>query len=424
MCLLALACLAPPASWARTVMSGQSRALALGGVNVGLGGSPERANQDVTWAHALHAKVLRANLSWAAVEPDGPQVDTPALGFIDRLGAEAAASGMRVILTVFGTPCWDSSAPAALLAKCKPGKEGGANAWPPRDVRAYAAFTAFLAQRYGSQLAAIEIWNEPDQANQDYLAGPDKAAHYAQILRAAYPAIKQVNPTLPVLAGSLVGSNGAFLRELYAAGIKGYYDGLAVHFYNLVLGSLRAIHQTQLANGDSAPLWLDEFGWSSCYPRQKIQQEQACVTPRIQAQNITNTFRALAHTPYIAAVVLYGLHSSSQEDFGVLSPSGARKPAFGALARVLSSPLGAPSPVTLRLTSSGDRVLASGAGPVGDYMQLEAFRGGVLRYRTLFILSRANRYSIRLPAALGTQGLRVRVFQYWEGIGRAAHAGI
>ncbi len=74
------------------------------------------------------------------------------------------------------------------------------------------------------------------------------------MLRAAYPAIKQANPNVPVLAGSLVGSNGVFLRALYAAGIKGYYDGLAVHFYNLTLGSLRAIHEVQLANGDTKPL--------------------------------------------------------------------------------------------------------------------------------------------------------------------------
>ena len=61
----------------------------------------------------------------------------------------------------------------------------------------------------------------------------------------------------------------------------------------------------QVANGDTKPLWLDEFGWSSCWPRYRIQQEQACVTPQTQALNITNTFRALARTPYVAAEVLY-----------------------------------------------------------------------------------------------------------------------
>ena len=104
-----------------------------------------------------------------------------------------------------------------------------ANAWPPSNPATYAAFVAYLAQRYGTRLAAIEVWNEPDQANQAYFAGPEKPQRYAAMLRAAYPAIKQANPNVPVLAGSLVGANGVFLRALYAAGIKGYYDGLAVH---------------------------------------------------------------------------------------------------------------------------------------------------------------------------------------------------
>ena len=42
------------------------------------------------------------------------------------------------------------------------------------------------------------------------------------VVRAAYPAVKAANPGVLVLAGSLVGSNGAFLRALYAAGMKGY----------------------------------------------------------------------------------------------------------------------------------------------------------------------------------------------------------
>src|SRR5205814_7992043 len=118
-----------------------------------------------------------------------------------------------------------------------------------------------------------EVWNEPDQGNQLYFAGPNKAKRYAALLKAAYTAIKQANPTVTVLGGSLVGSNGLFLRALYAAGIKGYYDGLAVHYYSLFLASLRAIHETQLANGHSRPLWLDEFGWSRCFPPQRIQEE-------------------------------------------------------------------------------------------------------------------------------------------------------
>ncbi len=400
----------------------------LGGVNivgVDYDSLPAEADRAIAAARALHASVVRTEVPWSVLEPQGPEpVNARPLAFTDRLVSDAAAAGIRVIMTVDSTPCWASSAPSSLLRKCLAGRPSKANSWPPAEPADYAAFVAYLAQRYGTQLAAIEIWNEPDQANEAYFAGPSKPARYAALLRAAYPAIKQANPNVPVLAGSLVGSNGAFLRALYAAGIKGYYDGLAVHFYNLTLASLRSIHEVQLANGDTTPLWLDEFGWSSCWPRQKIEQEQACVTAQIQAANMANTFRVLAQTSYVAAAAVYKLQDSAREDFGVLSASGAHKPSFTAVARALASPFGSVSPVTLSLREQGGRAVASGSGPVGDFMELEAFQGSLLRDRVLFTLDRFNRYSIALPSVLGTHGLRVRVFQYWTGPGRDAQKSI
>ncbi len=401
----------------------------LGGVNAGsVGPSATLAGIDssVKEAKALHAKVLRVEIPWSGLEPSRQGAISPqALALSDRLFSDAAASGIKVIAIADSTPCWDSTAPPALLSRCTPAQATIANAWPPRDPAPYGAFTAFLARRYGAKLAAIEVWNEPDQANEQYLAGPEKPQHYAAILRAAYPAIKQAAPAVKVLAGSLVGSNGLFLKALYEAGIKGYYDGLAVHYYTLVLASLRAIHETQLANGDSTPLWLDEFGWSSCWPRQRTQQEQACVTPQVQGANLANTYRALARTPWVAAVVDYKLQGTTREDFGVLNANGTRKPAWGPLAQVLTAPtVGRPSPVTLTLRVRRGRIVASGSGPVGDYMGLQAFQGATLHYKALFTLDRFNRYTLTLPRALGTHGLRVRVFQYWAGLGQAAQRSI
>ncbi len=417
-----------PAGDARQGKSAAASSTLLGGVNIGSAGddsSPAEADRLIADAHALHARVVRVEIPWAVFEPLEPErIEAIPLAFTDRLVSDAAAADIRVILLVDDTPCWASSAPASLLAVCDPSSGSPANAWPPSDPAVYAAFVAYLAKRYGTKLAAIEVWNEPDQANEEYFAGPDKPERYAAMLRAAYPAIKAANPDVSVLAGALVGSNGEFLRELYAAGIKGYYDGLAVHYYTLTLASLRSIRETQLANGDTKPLWLDEFGWSSCWPRESLEQEQACVTERTQAANLTNTLRALARTPYVAAAVVYKLQDSSSEDFGLLSASGARKPSFAAVARALASPFASISPVTLSLQRKDGRVLARGSGPVGDFMQLEAFKGSLLRYRVLFTLNRFNRYSITLPSALGTNGLRVRVFQYWSGLAKAARKSI
>jgi hypothetical protein len=400
----------------------------LGGINMmGLpfGSSQARVNQALVWAHAVDAHVIRVEIPWSALEPRRQgELDPTALAYTDYLVNRASAAGIKVLALAMGTPCWASSAPASLLASCRAGVESRADAWPPREPNAFGSFVAFLAARYGAKLAAIEVWNEPDQANEDYLAGPDKAHHYAAILRAAYPAIKRADPAMTVLGGSLVGSNGAFLRALYAAGIKGYYDGLSVHFYNLVLASLRYTHEVQLQNGDSTPLWLNEFGWSSCWPRQRVQQEQACVTEQTQAINLRNTYRELARTPWVASDIMYGLQGTRREDFGIVSETGAHKPSFAALRSVLVSPLGPTSTVTVHLSRRGNQLLAGGSGPVGDYLQLEAFSGTRLRYRSVFTLDRFNRYSLTLPKALGTRDLRVSVFQRWLGAARTAHASI
>jgi Glycosyl hydrolase catalytic core len=283
---------------------------------------------------------------------------------------------------------------------------------------------AFIARRYGTKLAAIEIWNEPDQGNQLYFAGPKKVQRYAALLKAAYPAIKQANPAVTVLGGSLVGSNGQFLRALYAAGIRGYYDGLAVHFYSLVLASLRAIREVQAQNGDARPLWLDEFGWSSCFPHKLVQEEQACVTDAVQARNLANITRSLSQTPWLAAEVVYNLQNAPGENFGLTTAFGGHKPAFAALAKALLAPLQPAEAVRVALARHGAGVVASGSAPVGDYMQLEAFVSGALRYRALFTLDRFNHFRIALPRVLGTSGLQVRVFQYWAGEARAAVASI
>jgi hypothetical protein len=400
----------------------------LAGVSIdglGYGSQPAQADREIAQARQLGAKLVRIAVPWSVMQPRAAgQSEARALAYTDRLTADAAAAGIKVIMLVDSTPCWASSAPASLLRRCVPGQGSVANAWPPAQAGAYAAFVAYLAQRYGTELAAIEIWNEPDQANELYFAGPDKAARYAALLRAAYTAIKSANPAVLVLGASIVGDNGKFLRLLYADGIKGYYDGLAVHFYTLTVAAVRYIHEVQLANGDTKPIWLDEFGFSSCWPKHRIQEEQGCVTERLQGVDLVDIFHSLARFPYVAGIVAYKLQSSQDEDFGVLTPTGAHKPSYTSLARVLASPFGEPTPVTLKLRRRGARVVASGSGPPGDYMELEAYQGTVLRYRALFVLNRFNEFSIALPKVLGTSGLRVRVFQYAEGPAEAAQRSI
>ena len=140
--------------------------------------------------------------------------------------------------------------------------------------------------------------------------------------------------------------------------------------------------------------------------------------------NITNTFRSLARTPYIAADVLYQLQGSTSENFGALNENGSRKPAFAALYKVFTSPFGRVSPVTLNLSRSGSHVLASGSSAGRRLHGARSLPGSALRYHALFTLNRFNRFSIALPSVLGSSGLRVRIYQFWAGLASAAQRDI
>ena len=147
------------------------------------------------------------------------------------------------------------------------------------------------------------------------------------------------------------------------------------------------------------------------------------MTARTQGTNLANVIRSLARTPYVAAEAVYKLQGGLHEDFGVLNENGTHKPAFAPLAQVFTAPMaGRLSPVTLSLRARHGRVAASGSGPVGDYMGLEAFQGSTLRYRALFTLDRFNRYALRLPGVLGTHGLPRAGVSVLSGRCRARHA--
>ena len=210
---------------------------------------------------------------WSRAGPN--QIEPRALAFADRLVSDAAAAGIGVIMLVDSTPCWASSAPTRCWRRCMPGRSQQGQrlaAERSRELR--------RVRRLSGAHATARDWRRsksgtsPTRPTKTTSPGPKKPQRYAAILRAAYPAIKRADPNVPVLAGSLVGSNGVFLRALYAAGIKGYYDGLSVHFYNAdprlaALDPRSAVRQRR-----HTPLWLDEFGWSSCWPRQRSSRNR------------------------------------------------------------------------------------------------------------------------------------------------------
>ena len=374
--------------------------------NIGADTPFKAIDRELRHAQRLGATTIRAEVSWAALEPEGPgDRQTDYLARLDRLVRGARQRGIRPLLLLLRTPCWASSAPGA-PADCSNDADGH----PPRDAGDYGAIAGWLAHRYRGRLAGMEIWNEPDHANEEYFAGPDKPARYAALLKAANRAIEAADPRLPVIAGSLVGADGRFLEALYAEGIKGHYDGLAVHYYDLTLASLRSIREVQRRNGDRKPLWLSEFGWTSCYPRASTEGEHTCVTRRQQARNLGDVFRALRGKRWIRAAIVYKLPDTPAERFGLVTTGGERKPAFTVLRRAFRRGLGRPR----RPSAVVRNGRLTGRAPAGDIVTVQGFRpDGSFFYQAILVPDRFGRFSLKLPAEV--RGNRLVVEQPWTG---------
>lgn len=376
--------------------------------NVGADTPLAAIDAELAQAKALGARTVRAEVSWAALEPGfSGDRQTEYLARLDRLVDGARRRGIKPLLLLLRTPCWASAAPGA-----PDGCPGDYAEYPPRRPADYAAIARWLAERYRGRLAGLEIWNEPDHVNEEYFKGPSKAARYAALLKAANRAVAEVDPKLPIVAGSLVGADGAFLRALYAEGIEGHYDGLAVHYYDLTLASLRAIREAQRSNGDTTPLWLTEFGWTSCFPRRQTEGEHACVTDRQQARNLGDIYRALRGKRWVRAAIVYKLRDTAKEHFGLLTTAGKRKPAFATLRTALRRGLGAPRAVGARLR--GGRL--TGSAPAGDILTVQGFRpDGSFFYQQILRPDRFGRFSLQLPGEVLAGAGKIVVSQPWTG---------
>ena len=237
----------------------------LGGVNIDGPGPPARWLKPIERSHRRTNCTPRSSASKSRgrlFEPRARgQRTRSALAFTDRL------IGRRRRGRDPGDPVRRQHAVLGLVgarvgAARVRARESRHRATPGRRAtrRDYAAFVAFLAQRYASDAGRDRNLERARPVQRRSISRARKSPSTTR--RSCGPHIRRSsrsNPNVPVLAGSLVGCNGVFLRALYAAGIKGYYDGLAVHFYTLTLAA-RCARSTKSSSQTATP---SRCGWTS-----------------------------------------------------------------------------------------------------------------------------------------------------------------
>lgn len=147
----------------------------------------------------------------------------------------------------------------------------------PERYAEYAQTCADTVEQLKGITNYFEIWNEPNITfgNRDL----DPPECYAEMCKAAYTAIKKVNPDAVVLVGSTAASSSSqttldidWHEKVFKAGIADYMDGVSFHPYEWSTGfrerrfiqgfkDLKEI-MTKYGAGDKQ-IWVTEFGFSS-----------------------------------------------------------------------------------------------------------------------------------------------------------------
>ena len=309
--------------------------------------TPETVNRELDLARSAGANSVRVDLNWSSLQINGPEPDPDYVARVDQLVDGARQRGLKVVMTMLSTPCWASRAPESIKQGCQGAWwERGVAQYGPEDPTRFADAAAFVAARWGQDLAALEIWNEPNY--ELFLRSEDPAREYGRILRAAYPLIKRERPELPVLAASFALADVKFLKQLYEDGnIAGNYDAIAWHPYSHpysprarkaragVESSFRdgaaALRKVMRDNGDAkAELWATEAGATTCTEG----VDERCVDAETQARWISEYVELSREMPWLRALFVYNLRDKGtdpddvESGFGLVRRDFSEKPAF------------------------------------------------------------------------------------------------
>jgi hypothetical protein len=215
---------------------------------------------------ATGARHLRIDFNWSYIARREGELDWAAT---ERVVREAQACGLEVLGLLTYAPEWAHP-------------PGVGDHYPPTDPDDFADFAAEAVRRFRPLgVRTWEIWNEPNLAF-FWDPAPDPA-EYADLLVAAYDAIKEVDSNAIVLTGGLArasdepdGSSIApvtFLEGIYAAGGGDHFDAVAHHPYSFPAMPLDAngdnafvdvtprLHEVMQEHGDgSKEIWGTEMG--------------------------------------------------------------------------------------------------------------------------------------------------------------------
>lgn len=238
----------------------------------------------------------------------------------------ARSAGLKVLLCFAQTARWASAAP---------GGHADFGSYPPKSWSDLSRFVEAAARRFGHDVGAWEIWNEPVIP----WGWKGSAEDVVTLHRVIHDAIRRVQPDAAIIGPCICQGTYPLLRlkaflSVLPLGILGYCDGLAIHPYREPFGPEYTFFAEELAQlrafadqrGVKQGLWITEIGWSTSeYPF----WPKRVVTELDQAAYLARS----AVTAVAQEVRLFNWHTLSEWDV-----PNAREKHFGIMRAAMTGP--------------------------------------------------------------------------------------
>ncbi len=175
------------------------------------------------WVRLLSFSHVKQTFAWSDLEPQSGRWDWTQA---DRILTEVARRGLRLVVRLGQVPDW-----------AREPDHRSANDAPPADLSDWRDYCAAVARRYAGQIAAYQIWNEPNLSREWGGRRPDPA-EYVQLLAACSESIRAVDPGAVLISAGLAPTgnhddyalpDNIYFDHLYRNGFQEHIDVVGVH---------------------------------------------------------------------------------------------------------------------------------------------------------------------------------------------------
>ncbi len=297
---------------------------------------PWKIKRTLEMVREMGASWIVEYFPWGYYEPEPGRYDW---SHPDLVVDHARAQGLTVLARIDFVPQW--ARPEDTTFRYLPEES-----WDD-----YAEFVRAFVEHFRGRVKHVIIWNEPNLAFEWGYRLPDPVA-YTRLLQLSYRAAKEADPDVQVLAAGLAptmappgsewGMNDlTFLEQMYEAGARGFFDGLAIHAYGgvfpahdepspelLNLRRAELMHEIMVRYGDEdVPCYITEAGWND------HRRWTKSVPAGLRMDYTVDAYRLAADWPWCSALAMWVFRfpwpsRTYQDSFTFVTPEFIAKPIY------------------------------------------------------------------------------------------------